>query len=104
MLTVKECGGGTGLALVAARPFARVTVPVAAHAGELVVMEVGPRWTVGVTRHTAQKCVGIQHQALLALGALVCLRARAAHTGLMALCTVRKIIAVPVEDILTVTL
>lgn len=54
MLTVKECGGGTGLALVTARPLAGVTVPVAADAGELVVMEVGPRWAACVARHTAQ--------------------------------------------------
>lgn len=59
---------------------------VASHASELVVVEVCPRWAVGVARHAAQQCVWIQHKSLLTLGALVCLRARAATAGLMAFC------------------
>lgn len=73
MLTVKVFGDGTGLAFIVARPFTRVTVPVATHAGELVVVQVGSWWAVRVTCHTTQQCVWIQHKSLLALGALVCL-------------------------------
>lgn len=86
MLTMKECGDGTGLAFIVARPLTRVTVLVATHAGELVIMKVGPWWAVCVTCHTTQQCVWIQHKSLLALGALVCIRPRAAHTSLVALC------------------
>lgn len=74
-LTAQEGGGSAGQTLVAARPVAGVAVAVAAHAGEAVVVEVGPRRTVRVTRHSAQQRVGVQHQAPLALGALVRLRA-----------------------------
>lgn len=59
---------------------------VASHTSELVVVKVCPRWAVCVARHTAQQCIWIQHKSLLTLGALVCLRARAATAGLMALC------------------
>lgn len=84
---MKEFGDCTGLAFIVARPLTRVTVPVATHAGELVVMKVGPWRAVCVTCHTTQQCVWIQHKSLLALGALVCIWAGAAHTSLVALCT-----------------
>lgn len=87
VLTVKEGGGGAGLALVAAGPLAGVAVPVAAHAGELVAVEVGSRWAGRVPRHTAQQGVGVQHEAPLALAALIRLRAGAADARLVALCT-----------------
>ena len=86
-LTMKVFGDGTGLAFIVCRPLTRVTVPVATHAGELVVVQVGPRWAVRVTGHATQQCVWIQHQSLLALRALVCVWAGAAHTSLVALCT-----------------
>lgn len=65
-------------------------MPVAVRAGEAVVVEVGPRRAVRVTRHSAQQRVGVQHKAYLALGALVRLRARAADARLVALCTDRR--------------
>lgn len=90
VLTVEEGGGGAGLALIAAWALAGVAVPVAAHAGEAVVVEVGPRRAARVARHAAQQRVGVQHEAPLALGALVRLWAGAAHAGLVALCTGRR--------------
>lgn len=90
MLTVKEGGGGAGLALVAAWALAGVAVPVAAHAGEAVVVEVGPGRAARVARHAAQQRVGVQHEAPLALGALVRLWAGAADARLVALCTSRR--------------
>lgn len=87
MLTLKVFGEGTGLAFVVARPLTRVTVPVATHAGELVVVEIGPRWAVCVARHATQQCVWIQHEGFLALGALVGIRAEAAEACLVTLCT-----------------
>lgn len=68
-LTMKVFGDGTGLALIVARPLTRVTVPVATHAGELVVVQVGPGWAVCVACHATQQCIWIQHKSLLALGA-----------------------------------
>lgn len=90
MLTVKEGGGGAGLALIAAWALAGVAVPVAAHAGEAVVVEVGPGRAARVARHAAQQRVGVQHEAPLALGALVRLWAGAADARLVALCTGRR--------------
>lgn len=83
---MEECGSGTGQARVLPWALAGITVAVASHTGELVVVKVRPRWAVGVARHAAQQCVWVQHKSLLALGALVCLRAGAATAGLMALC------------------
>lgn len=51
---MKVLGDSAGLACVAARALARVTVPVAAHAGELVIVQVGPRWAVCVACHSTQ--------------------------------------------------
>lgn len=66
---------------------------VAAHAGEAVVVEVSPRRAVRLARHSAQQRVGVQHEAPLALGALVCLRAGAEDTRLVALCKGRRALA-----------
>lgn len=87
MLTMKVFRDGTGQAFIIARPLTRVTVPVATHAGKLVAVQVGPQWAVSVTCHATQQCVWIQHKTLLALGALVCIWAGAAHTSLVTLCT-----------------
>lgn len=67
---------------------------VASHTSELVVVKECPRWAVCVARHAAQQRVWIQHKSLLTLGALVCLWARAAAAGLMALCN-------PEQELLT---
>lgn len=92
-LTAEEGGGGAGQTLVTAWTLAGVAEAVAAHAGEAVVVEVGPRRAVGVTRHPAQQRVGVQHQARPALGALVRLWAGAADARLVALCTGRRALA-----------
>lgn len=86
-LTMKEFGDRAGLAFTAARPLTRVAVPVATHAGELVIVKVRPRRAVRVTRHATQQRVWILHQSLLTLGALVCIWAEAGRTRLVALCT-----------------
>lgn len=86
-LTMKEFGDGAGLAVTAARPLTREAVPVATHAGELVIVKVRPRRAVRVTRHATQQRVRILHQSLLALGALVRLRAETGRTSLVTLCT-----------------
>lgn len=87
---MEECGDRTGQARVLPWTLAGVTVAVASHTGELVVVEVRPRWAVGVARHAAQQRVWIQHKSLLTLGALVCLRARAVTAGLVALCNTEQ--------------
>lgn len=86
MLTVKVFRESTGLAFIVPRPFTGVTVTMATHTGELVVMQVGPWRAVCVSRDATQHCVWIQHEPLLALGALVCLWTGAAGTSLVALC------------------
>lgn len=86
MLTVEECWDGTGQAFIFPRTLTGITMAVAAHTGELVIVEVGPRWAVSVARHPAQQRVWIKHKSLLALGALVCFGAGAATASLMALC------------------
>lgn len=86
LLTVEECGDGTGQACVFPWTLAGIAMAVASHASELVIVKVRPRWAVRVACHAAQQCVWIQHKSLLTLGALVCLRARAATAGLVALC------------------
>lgn len=86
MLTVEECWDGTGQAFIFPRTLTGITVAVATHTGELVIVEVGPRWAVGVARHPAQQRVWIKHKSLLALGALVRLGPGAATARLMALC------------------
>lgn len=66
---------------------------VAAHAGEAVVVEVSPRRAVRLASHSAQHRVGVQHEAPLALGALVGLRAGAEDARLVALCAGKKPLA-----------
>lgn len=58
---------------------------VAAGAGELVSVQVGPQGTLSVSGHTTQEGDGVQHQALFTGSALVRLRAPAPRTRLMAL-------------------
>lgn len=90
---MEEGWDGAGQTLVAAWPLAGVAVAVAAHAGEAVVVQVRPRRAVRVARHSAQQRVGVQHEAPLALGALVCLWAGAADARLVTLCTGRRALA-----------
>lgn len=90
MLTVEECRDGTGQAFILPRTLAGITVAVATHTGELVIVEVGPRRAVTVARHPAQQRVWIKHKSLLTLGALVCFGARAATASLMALCNTNE--------------
>ncbi len=87
MLTVKVSGDGTGLAFIVAWPLTRVTVLVATHAGELVIVQVGPWRAVRVTCHATQQCVWIQHKSPLALSALVCLGVGTLQTCLVAFYT-----------------
>lgn len=86
MLTVEKCGDGTGQAFIFPRTLTGITMAVATHTGELVVVKVCPPWAVSVAGHAAQQRVWIKHESLLALGALVCLGTRAATASLMALC------------------
>lgn len=78
---VQVVRGGAGGAEL--RPLTGQAAPVAAGAGELVVVQVGPQGAVCVTRHTAQERVRIQHKAPLTLSALVRLRAPAVGTRLV---------------------